>query len=213
MSRDGAGGDGYDTFGGRRFGTLQVRRDDNGASPAVASGRAYLRGALPAIYQDGDFGMRFVGALETLLDPPVAVLDALHAYFSAELAPADILELMAAWLGVELDETHDVADRREVVRRAAELARRRGTKAGLELALRLAFPKAETRVEDAGRVLWATEEAKLERSDDGFVVICDVALPDERKAMMARLIEDWKPVGATYRLRFRAPSPEGEPNP
>src|SRR4051794_23260882 len=95
-------------------------------TPPVASTRAYLRNGLPSLYQDGDFGMRFVGALEELLDPIVAVLDALPAHFDPNHAPRDILELLAAWLGVDLDESQDIRHQREMVRRAAELGRRRG---------------------------------------------------------------------------------------
>ena len=65
----------------------------------MASTRAYLRNGLPALYQDGDFGMRFVGALEELLDPIVAILDALPSHFDPNFAPPDILDLLAAWLG------------------------------------------------------------------------------------------------------------------
>src|ERR671910_1742235 len=108
-------------------------------TPQVASSRAYLRNGLPSLYQDGDFGMRFVGALEELLDPIVAVLDALPAHFDPNLAPPDILSLLAAWLGVDLDESQEIRHQREMVRRAADLGRKRGTKAGLELALRLAY--------------------------------------------------------------------------
>ena len=68
--------------------------------------------------------MRFMGALETLLDPIVAMLDALPAHFSADHAPRDMLELLAAWLGVEQDETQTPEQRRETVRHAAELGRR-----------------------------------------------------------------------------------------
>ena len=49
--------------------------------------------------------MRFVGALETLLDPIVAMLDALPAHFDPDYAPRDVLDLLSAWLGVELDES------------------------------------------------------------------------------------------------------------
>src|ERR1700753_1467975 len=95
-------------------------------TPHVASSRAYLRNGLPSLYQDGDFGMRFVGALEELLDPIVAVLDALPAHFDPNHAPKDILRLLAAWLGVDLDEAQDTAHQRDMVLHAAELARRRG---------------------------------------------------------------------------------------
>src|SRR5215211_4237905 len=84
------GGDEYRTFQGAGFGTLMVRLASGPKeTPAVASSRAYLRGGLPAVYQEGDFGMRFIGALETLLDPIVAVLDALPAHFSPGHAPRD----------------------------------------------------------------------------------------------------------------------------
>src|ERR687894_3036437 len=116
-------------------------------TPAVASSRAYLRGSLPAVYQEGDFGMRFIGALETLLDPIVAVLDALPEHFDPDFAPRDILSLMAAWLGVDLDESQELKHQREMVRRSAELGRKRGTVKGLELALELAYPGVPLRVE------------------------------------------------------------------
>ena len=147
------GGDEYRTFSGAGFGTLMVRLASGPKeTPPVASGRAYLRGSLPAVYQEGDFGMRFIGALETLLDPIVAVLDALPAHFSADHAPRDVLNLLSAWLGIDLDESQTPAQRRAMVRQAAEIGRRRGTRAGLELALSLAFPKLPLRVEDLGGV-------------------------------------------------------------
>ena len=99
----------YQTFTGAGFGTLLVQLSSgNKETPPVASNRAYLRGGLPSIYQDGDFGMRFVGALEEMLDPIVAILDALPAHFDPDLAPRDTLNLMAAWLGIELDESQDL---------------------------------------------------------------------------------------------------------
>src|SRR5690242_16816103 len=123
-------------------------------TPPVASTRAYLRNGLPSLYQDGDFGMRFVGSLEELLDPIVAVLDGLPYHFDPDFAPPDILGLIAAWVGIDLDESQDIKHQREMVRRAAELSRRRGTVKGLELALKLHFPNVPLRVEDNGGVIW-----------------------------------------------------------
>jgi phage tail-like protein len=174
-------------------------------TPRVASARRYLRSGLPAIYQEGDFGMRFVGGLEPLLDPIVGLLDALPAHFDPELAPRPVLDLLAAWLGVETEETMSLDDRRELVRVAAELARRRGTKAGIELALRVSFPGLPFRVEDGGGVSVGDDGAappKVFRPS--FVVYCDAPLPAERQAAVARLIERIKPVNAAYRLRVKA---------
>src|SRR5918996_2688608 len=150
----------YRTFMGAGFGTMMVRlAQGTKETPPVASSRAYLRSALPAVYQDGDFGMRFVGALEEMLDPIVAVLDALPAHFDPDFAPRDVLDLMAAWLGVDLDESQELRHQRELVRRSAELGRRRGTVRGLELALELAFPDVPLRVEDQGGVRWSLDGA------------------------------------------------------
>jgi phage tail-like protein len=198
-------GNGRRTFSGAGFGTLMFQFSGGPmATPSVASSRAYLRNGLPALYQDGDFGMRFVGALEELLDPIVAILDALPAHFDPNFAPPDILSLLAAWLGVDLDETQNIKHQREMVRRSAELARKRGTVKGLELALKLHFPEVPMRVEDSGGVFWRGRPAKGGNSAASFVVYCDVPVEENVQASIARCIEQYKPVHSTYRLRVKA---------
>ena len=145
----------------RRFSTrslpLPALTDGDGAKPSpresapeVASQRHLYRSALPAIYQDGDFGLRLLRGLEEVLDPIVALLDSLPAHADPDLAPQDVLELLAGWLGVELDESWPDERRREFIRQGPEFARRRGTTVGLELALGIAFPDVLLRVEDRG---------------------------------------------------------------
>jgi phage tail-like protein len=172
--------------------------------PEVVSARGYLREALPGLYRDGDFAMRFVGALEAVLDPVVGILDALPAHFDPDLAPVDVLGLETAWLGLEYDESQPTDQLRSLVRHAAELGRMRGTRAGLELALSLSFPDLPLRVEDSGSVTWTTDAvAAPTPAAPGFVVYCDTPIPDERQAAIARLIEAVKPVHVPYRLRVR----------
>jgi len=202
---EGNGEGDYRTFAGAGFGTLMVQVATGAReTPAVASSRAYLRGGLPAMYQDGDFGMRFVGALEAVLDPIVAVIDALPAHFNPDHAPRDVLNLLAAWLGIEVDESQPLPERRRLVRQAAELSRRRGTVRGLELALALAFPRLPLRVEDNGGVTWGADEPARESSASAFVVYCDKPIPETSQAAVARCIEHYKPVQCTYRLRVKA---------
>jgi len=206
---DGSGdgtGNGRKTFSGAGFGTLmmQMVSGPGETPPPVASSRAYLRNGLPALYQDGDFGMRFVGALEELLDPIVAILDALPAHFSPDHAPPDVLGLLAAWLGIDLDETQDIKHQREMVRRSAELGRRRGTVMGLELALALHFPEVPMRVEDNGGVIWHGRPGPADKPSASFVVYCDQPVEENVQAAIARCIEQYKPVHSTYRLRVKA---------
>ena len=200
-----APGRGFDTGG------IRMRYDRDGASrdgvPAAASSRSYLRGQLPAIYQEGDFGLRFIGALETVLDPIVAILDSLHAHIDPDLAPRDMLEVLAFWLGLETDEGWSDEQLRDVVRNGAELSRRRGTRKGLELQLAITFPDLPLRVEETGGVVWAAETAKLPAAtgEPSFVVYCDKPISESEAAGLARAIEYMKPVHVHYRLRVKAP--------
>ena len=196
---------GTGSFRGPGFGTLMMQfAAGPRETPPVASTRAYLRNGLPSLYQDGDFGMRFIGSLEELLDPIVAILDGLPYHFDPNFAPPDILGLLAAWLGVDLDETQDIKHQREMVRRSAELSRRRGTVKGLELALQLHFPNLPLRLEDNGGVVWHGKPAKDGNASSDFVVYCDKPVDAEKQAAVARVIEQYKPVQATYRLRVKA---------
>ena len=178
--------------------------DGDGRAPATASQRAYLRAGLPAIYHDGGLAMRFVGALETVLDPVVAILDALEHLVEPDLAPQDLLGLLAAWLGVDLDESWPEERKRELIRRAGELHRLRGTRAGLELALSIAFPDTPIRIEDGGGVTWSRSPdgaAVRPSGEGGFVVYCDVPL--EEPAVLAQAVEQLRPVHVPWRLRIR----------
>jgi phage tail-like protein len=202
---NGSGGD-YKTFVGAGFGTMMVQLSAGTTeTPQSVSSRAYLRDGLPSLYSDGDFGMRFVGALESVLDPIVAVLDALPEHFQPDYAPRHILNLLGHWLGVTLDETQPISVQRDTIRRAAELGRRRGTKGGLELALTLAFPGVPLRVEDEGGVIWSSSDEKVEEKAPQFVVYCDKPVDEKTQAAIARCIEQYKPVHTAYRLRVRAP--------
>lgn len=202
------------TFAGGGFGTVQVERAVGGdPTPTPVSGRGYLRENLPGIYAEGDFAMRFVGAFEAILDPLVAALDNLPEHFDPAYAPRDVLDELTEWLGLEHDEARSGEERRRLVQHAPELMRRRGTKAGLELALELAFPGVPFRVEDGGAVTWSREQEEPgEEKQPSFVVYCNMPLPENRLAAVARLIDQAKPAHVTYRLRVRASKP-GEAGP
>jgi phage tail-like protein len=173
-------------------------------APPSASARAYLRVGVPAIYQEGDFGMRFLAALERLLDPVVTLLDCERALFTPELAPTDLLDLLAAWLGVETDPGWSEDRRRAAIRNAAELSRRRGTRAGIELALRTRFPELPLRIEDGGGVTWSRDPAPAQDARPAtFVVYCDEPVPEDRLQAVIAEIDRVRPVHATYRLRVR----------
>ncbi len=202
------------SYGTNAWLATDLARSSNGDRPAeaaatapqVASARGYLRRGLPAVYHDEDFGMRFVGALETLLDPIVSILDNLPAHFDPDIAPLDVVDMLAVWLGLEPEESWSEELRRELVRRAGELTRKRGTKAGVELALKIAFPELPLRVEDSGGVTWPTggAEKPAKEKAPGFIIYCDQPIGEPEQAAVARMIERVKPVHVPYRLRVKA---------
>ena len=210
----GAGRAEFVTFAGGGFGTLQIELATGAEPPPQAvSGRRILRDNLPAVYADGDFTTRFIGAFESVLDPLVAALDNLPDHFDPRYAPRDVLDLLIAWLGLEHDEARSGEERRAIVLMAPELMRLRGTREGLELALGLAFPGVPFRVEDGGAVSWSLDldqqAAADEPEEPRFVVYCDVHLPQTRQAAVARLIRQVKPAHVGFRLRVKA-APRGK---
>lgn len=191
----------------RGFNTAKLRtRLSATGAPPVVSARGYLRKAMPAIYQDGDFGLRFLESLETLLDPVVGTLDVLPRYFHPTLAPRDVLDLLAAWLGLTVDESWPDERLREALSREGELSRRRGTRPGMQLALNIAFPNIPLRVEDGGGVTWSTKPVSTTKAPPpSFIVYCDMPIPEKTQLAVARVIDQIKPVHVTYRLRVKAP--------
>gem|GEM_PF-1547034 len=191
-----------------------VPRPALAAAPATVSARRHLRNGVPDIYrrdararrdEPAPFAMRFLEALEEVLDPIVGTLDSLPAHLDVDLAPEHALAAIAAWLGVDEVESLPADQRREVVRRAGELGRLRGTRAGLELALTLFFPAVKLHVNDHGKVLVSedVEGAPPPAVAASFDVLCEQSLPPETQMAVARCIERWKPVHASYKLRVR----------
>ena len=145
----------------------------NGA-PHVASQRGYLRRGLPEAYQfpEDNFGMKFVGALEEVLDPIVAMLDLMPAHLDVDLAPEAMIDVMGAWLGTPaIDAALTPAARRALVRNASELTRTRGTTAGLGRLLALALPALHLRVDDTGGATWGSDPDERRPAPDRRVTI------------------------------------------
>lgn len=233
-------GNGNPTFTGPGFGTLAGLGVQGAGLPAprVVSQRATLRKAMPSIYHDPDgdpsahldptgnrdpFAIRFLGALERVLDPIGAVLDTLPEHFSTDHATRPMLDMLAAWIGVDIDvhEVHEQAEdgaaaleaRRTAVRMAAELAKTRGTTGGLMLALELTFPDLKFRIEDGGSVRWPGDGVTAEVEPPRFVVYLQDRVSLDRQIAIAQCIDRHKPVQATYRLRVKKASDQSDEAP
>ena len=109
-----------------------------------------LAATLPALYQENDdFAVRFCEALDEVLAPVLLALDNIDAYVDPLTAPSDFLEWLAAWVGIDLDETWPDVKQREQVKNAVELYRWRGTKKGLSDVIEL-YAGVKPEIEDNG---------------------------------------------------------------
>jgi phage tail-like protein len=174
-------------------------------APPTASARRYLRDGMPALYRENDFAMRFLLGVEEVLDPIVAFLDALPAHLDLSLAPPPFVMLLGEWLGVDPEGEwrgllgDDEVRRRELVRHATVIARRRGTAASLQLVLDLLFPDLDLRVRDFGRSTFSAARRDPPAADASFEVVSAVEPARGRRAAIDRVVEQLRPVHATYR--------------
>ena len=104
---------------------------------------------LPAVLQEDDLLLRFTAAFDNALAPVYLTLDALACYVDPQLAPADFLEWLCGWVGIEPDDTWTTERRREIVAHAAAVHRWRGTVRGVAEAVRLVV-EGDVLVSDSG---------------------------------------------------------------
>jgi phage tail-like protein len=187
--------------------------------PEVASAREYLRSGLPSIYREEDsFGMRFMCALERVLDRQVAIVDSLGAYLSPQLAPPQMVDAIAGWLGLALDDVpteevcrellgsaqrHTLTEdaRRKLLGSAEQIARLRGTRAGLELVFEICLPGLHLWVKDHGEVvLLEGAVAPPNKPYPGYEVHCPTRLEPALRNAVECAIERQRPMQVTYKL-------------
>jgi phage tail-like protein len=85
---------------------------------------------LPARMRD-ESALRFTAGLDSVLAPVLTTLDCLSAYLDPRLAPADFVAWLAGWVGLAVADGTPPERVRELVRRAPDLHRLRGTADGL----------------------------------------------------------------------------------
>jgi phage tail-like protein len=118
-----------------------VGESTRGTIPDLPTRRP-LAAALPALFVEPEidprtgrlrdsFAERFTAALDAVLAPVFATLDNLPAYFDPEVAPADFLDWLAGWVGIEPTKSWPESRRRQLVAGATRLYALRGTAEGI----------------------------------------------------------------------------------
>ena len=132
---------------------------------------------LPGLYADDDFTQRFVSAFDEVLAPIFATLDCLPAYLDPQLAPEDFLDWLAGWVGLALDESWTIERRRELVSRAVELHRWRGTRRGIAEHVAL-VTGGEVEITESGAVSWSERPQTPLPGSDTPALHVRVRVPD-----------------------------------
>jgi phage tail-like protein len=172
-----------------------------GLLPGLASPHP-LHPSLPALYQDDAFAARFLGAFDDILAPIFATLDNFDTYLDPRLAPADFVDWLATWVGIGLDETWDDARRREVVARAVELYRMRGTASGLAAQIEIQTGGRVEITENGGTAWSADAGSELPGSPEPLVVV-RVSVADPKTVDATRidaLVAAAKPAHVPHRV-------------
>ena len=161
-----------------------------------------LIGTLPGVYQEDTFARRMLAAFDAVLAPVVSTLDNLDAYVDAELAPADFVVWLAGILGFPLGDVWPEARARELVSRAVEIHRWRGTVRGVRLLLAM-YLGFEPEVVDNGGASWSSKRNAPLPGDDTPSLV--VRIRPRRgqtvsTTVVDALIESVKPVHVPHRL-------------
>ncbi len=159
---------------------------------------------LPALYQDDDFAQRFLSGLDEVLAPVLVTIDNFDTYLDPALTPDDFLDWLAGWVGIVLDDGWEDARRREIVARAAELYRMRGTAAGLAGQVEIQTGGTVEIVEN-GATGWSVDPGgELPGSPDPLVVV-RVTVPDPKSIDAGRLdalVSAAKPAHVLHRIEI-----------
>jgi len=98
----------------------------------VAAAGRYLR-FLPRVYQEQDEVMaRFLMLFESFWSPIDKQIDHMPLYFDPAFTPLKLLPWLASWVDLTLDDHWPEAKRRQLLKAAVSLYRKRGTRRGLQ---------------------------------------------------------------------------------
>jgi phage tail-like protein len=207
--------------------------DGDGSRLASASTRiqvwakgAYLR-YLPELYERDELMGRFLMLFESFWAPIETQVDAIENYFEPMMTPSRLLPWLAAWLGMELDERLSEERQRRLIRRAASLRRRRGTKAALREYLEIYSGAAVQIIEHRATNLILGPDSELgpgvalglDNHPHMFTVMVRVPHgwqgdPEREERRLRRLLESIidaeKPAHTAYILRITTSEEEGE---
>lgn len=131
---------------------------------------------LPGLYRDDALTQSLCAALDKVLAPVLSVLDNLSAYLDLAMAPEDLLQWLAQWVGIPLDAGLPGSRQRELLRAAANMQGWQGTARGIELAVE-ALLGIDVEVHETGGTAWSSDPAAALPGSPGAQVLVRVNAP------------------------------------
>jgi phage tail-like protein len=162
---------------------------------------------LPTIYREVDFIGRLLKIFEQSFEPAVESWQVLWAYLDPHTAPSALLPFLAHWVGWPGQVPWDEVKQRQLIRRAIEIYRWRGTQRGLRLYLHLytGLPENQILIEEAFTRSFELGQARLGSNTllgrgrpfhFRVRLVCDTQVIDE--SLVRSIIEQEKPAFCSY---------------
>ncbi len=175
--------------------------------------RSSLVQFLPRHAASDPFLGRFLLIFEGLLNPIEKIVDNRPHYLDPAITPSGLLEWLASWLAVPLDDGMPDADRRALVEQAVELYRWKGTRRALKTELTLRTGQVALIVENFDGLRLGQDAAmglntQLGRHCEGSFV---VTLPSRNPVTgddlprLDELVDTIKPAGCGHVVRVVRP--------
>ena len=92
---------------------------------------------LPSVFREDKLMGRFLLIFESILSPVENTVDNMALFFDPRMTPEPLLSWLGSWVDMTLDPEWPLERRRELVGKASELYRWRGTRRGLSEYLRI----------------------------------------------------------------------------
>lgn len=174
-----------------------------GTVPGIASPHP-LGETLPALYADDSFTQRLCQGLDEVLAPSLATLDCFPAYLDPAIAPTDLVEWLASWVGVTEAAEMPITQRRELVAAAARLYVSRGTLSAIRTVIELSTGQLPEILESGGTAWSPDPDAPLPgRPDPGLTVRLQPTDRPIDEPRLTSLIAAFIPAHVPWRLELR----------
>ncbi|MEX0789176.1 MAG: phage tail protein [Actinomycetota bacterium] len=162
---------------------------------------------LPGIYFEDGFIQRFTQGLDSVFSSLLSTLDNLESYFDPDLSPADFIDWLSGWVGLAGEPADTVEARREMIKRAVEIYRLRGTVQGLTEHIALAFGITPEIRETGGVSTSTTSRSALPGSEEAELVVI-LRVPDPasfNRSALDGFVRANKPAHLPHRIEVLAP--------